>query len=588
MKLNKYLLLVAAGTVAFTTGCNQDELDIPQKGVISIDNFYQTDADAESAMTAVYAATQIGFASNNPNVASYNYGPYFAITTWMGDDVWFGGTGTDDCVEQRHMHHFVYDADHRDIEVFYSALYSSILKCNYVINNFTEERLGSLSETQKRCVAEARTMRAFCHLLLGIYWGTPAIVETELDPADRPTNAESQEAVMQWVADECDLAAADLPWRKGTEDKEGTYRVTKGFALALKGKALLWKEDYAGAKAALAEVINSGNYALVPSEKMITIGHADGKGSSEAVFEFNFEGASISEEYQILERGGWNDHNTFCLFRGGLFDGKWVDQRAYTGGWQWINPSGDFSAALIENDGMESVRRQAWIKTYDEILYDYQWESDGDNFTPGKTAAKAKDPARGVKKGQRLFANNGYFQYKISAHPNQGDQLPNSQLTRNVTIMRYAEVLLMYAEACAQLNETSGEGLKALNDIQNRAKSKTVSSALSLAAVQKEKMLELWLEGCRFADVVRWGKHDQSVLEPLKNADKNLPTMEDALVNGEAEHGIYFVTVEGLEPDVYVKEFGELLGFKDGKHNLLPFPKRALELNPALKQNPGW
>ena len=57
MKMKKYLLLVAASAFVIT-GCNQDELDIPQKGVISMDDFYKTDKDAESAMTVVYATTQ--------------------------------------------------------------------------------------------------------------------------------------------------------------------------------------------------------------------------------------------------------------------------------------------------------------------------------------------------------------------------------------------------------------------------------------------------------------------------------------------------------------------------------------------------
>ena len=81
MKLNKYLLLVAAGAVAFTTGCDQDELDIPQKGVIDIADFYATDADAESAVTIVYATTQKEFAHSS--ISGYNYGPYFALTNWM-------------------------------------------------------------------------------------------------------------------------------------------------------------------------------------------------------------------------------------------------------------------------------------------------------------------------------------------------------------------------------------------------------------------------------------------------------------------------------------------------------------------------
>ena len=579
MKKSKYLLLVAAGALALTTGCDQDELDIPQKGVISFEDFYKTDKDAESAITIVYATTQKLFSHWTHQ---YNYGPYFALTNWMGDDIWLGGSGTDDCVEQRQMHQFVYGYDNLDIEDGYYVLYASILKCNYVINNFTEERLGTLSETQKRCVAEARAMRAFDHMLLGIYWGTPPIVENVLTPADRPTNSESQAAVMDWVAKECDLAAADLDWRQGADDYKGAVRITKGFALAVKGKALLWKGDYAGAKAALKSVIDDGNYELVPSEKMITIGHADGKGSSEAVLEFNYDGTNLTGEYERTERGGWNDHSTFTWRGDYVNNASLKDSTIFAGGWGWLNPSQGFAEALIANDGLESARRKAWIKTYDEMLYDLKWASDGDKFAPGKTADKAKDKKRGLS--HDIYANAGYFTYKINAHPNQGDQLDDGHLNRNASIMRYAEVLLMYAEACAQLGETSGDGLDALNAVQNRAQSKTVSSALSLEAVQKEKEFELWLEGCRFADLVRWGK-----TETLEKQDYYLPSFCDAINDGEAEHRGYIKEdIGNQEADLWQKTYGDALGFKKGKHELLPFPKRAMSLNSALIQNPGW
>lgn len=580
MKTNKYLLLVAAGALMLNTGCDQDELDIPQKGVTSMENFYQTDKDAESAVTIAYATTQKLF--SHEDGLSYNYGPYFGLTNWMGDDIFLTGTGYDDAVEQRQLHQFVHGYDHLDIERSYYVFYSSILKCNYVINNFTEARLGTLSDVQKKCVAEARAMRAFDHMLLGIYWGTPPIVDTVLTPADRPANAESQEAVMNWVVKECDLAAKDLPWRNGQDDYEGAVRITKGFALAVKGKAQLWLKDYAGAKASLKEVIESGNYALVPSDKMTTIGHADGKGSSEVVFEFNYDGTNLTGEYDRQVRGGWNDQNTFT-WRGEYLKGKstkgaLADQSVYASGWSWVMPSKDFAESLIANDGMESARRKAWIKTYDEILYDFQWTSDGDNFIPGKTASKASDIDRGIS--QDLYGCMGYFVYKINAHPCQGDQLDNGQLNRNASIMRYAEVLLMYAEACAQLGETSGDGLAALNEIQNRAQSKTVSSALSLEAVQNEKKFEMWLEGCRFVDLVRWGK-----TETLEHQDEYVPWFSDAILDGESEHRGYAKDDEaGYWKDLY----GSTLGFKKGKHELLPFPKRAMDLNSSLKQNPGW
>lgn len=628
MKKNKYLLLVAVAALAIT-GCNEDELDIPQKGVTSPENFYKTDKDAENALTIAYATTQKYF-SHCDVARQYNYGPYFALTNWMGDDIWLGGSGVPDCKEQREMHQFVYDYDYNDVIGAYYVFYASILKCNYVITNFTEERLGELSDVQKRCVAEARALRAFDYLMLGIYWGTPAIVETVLTPADQPANSESQEYVLNWVVKEAQLAADDLPWRKGQDDYEGAVRITKGFALAVKGKAQLWLEDYSGAKASLKQVIDNPNkcYDLLPSDKMITIGHADGKATCESVFEFNYDGTNVpSDGFERLARGGWNDHSTFTWRGDYVNNASLKDDRIYAGGWGWLNPSQYFIDVLLAHDGMESARRKAWVVSYREMLYDFQWAADGKKFTPGETAAKQKDKKRGL--AHDIYANCGWFTYKINAHPNQGDQLTDGHLNRNASVMRYAEVLLMYAEACAQLGETSGDGLEALQAIQKRAQipAENVSATLTLADVQKEKLLELWLEGTRFADLVRWGKHDQKVLYNLQHQDEYLPTFAD-LINikgvtkvkykvwneekqkyvtekkdsiiftpigeygisdtSDVHKGVIVEQIPNQEADLWKKTYGESLGFKIGKHELLPFPKKAMSLNSGLTQNPGW
>ena len=65
----------------------------------------------------------------------------------------------------------------------------------------------------------------------------------------------------------------------------------------------------------------------------------------------------------------------------------------------------------------------------------------------------------------------------------------------------------MYAEACAQTDDADGLGLQCLQDVQNRAGSDYVSTQLTLEDVKKEKSFEMWLEGVRFPDMVRWGRY---------------------------------------------------------------------------------
>lgn len=577
--MKKYFLLLCIGALVFT-GCDQDLLDIEQKGVTSMDNFYKTDDDALSALTVVYYDTHQNFVSI-PAINGYNYGPYFGLTNYQADDIFLAGSGPEDCVPEREFQDFRYANDNSVPLGGYTAFYRSIHKCNLVINNFTTEKLGTLTPTMQRCVAEARVMRAFDHMMLGIYWGTPPIVEEVLTGSSQPTNSESQDAVMQWVADEIDEALPYLEERESTSDYEGAVKITKGFAYAVKGKALLWKKDYTGAKTALKAVIDSKKYALNAS--IGSICHADSKGSPESVFEFNvvFVPGVVED---VSSRSGRNDIMTFN-WRFENFASTPNDAQIKSGGWGWINPTGDFARALIANDGMESARRKAFIKTYEEIMYDHQWPSDGANFTPGKTAAKEADKTRGLGAGKSMYGNEGYFNWKTVIHADQGDWLKvgwAGQWNRNFSIMRYAEVLLMYAEACAQSSDSDGLGLKSLNEVQLRAGSQHISTTLTLAEVQNEKQFEMWLEGCRSADLIRWGK-----TETLAKQNYYVPTLRDKLNEGTSSvHESY---IDKSNADYYVKTFGQdKVGFKAGKHELLPFPKTVIELNKALKQNPNW
>lgn len=575
--MKKYILLLCIGAFAFTA-CDQNELDIAQKGVLTTETFYKTDADAQAALVGVYFDSHKNFAKSDPE---YNFGPIFGLTNFQADDMWLSGSGTGDCVSQREYQQFRYTYDNALPRDAYTAFYRSIHKTNLVITNFTEAKLGSaLTPVMKRCIAEARVMRAYDHMMLGIYWGTPPIVEEVLTGASRPKNAESQDAVMTWVAKEIDLALPDLTERQGKTDKPGAVKITKGFAYAVKGKALMWKKDYNGAKIALKAVITSGNYGLVPSNEMVKIGHADGKASSEAVFEFNIT-ADPAVVTSTSTRTGWNDHMTFnWRFENLVGDGPVKDAQVNANGWGWLNPTGKFAEDLIANDGINSARRKAWIKTYDEVLYDHQWTSDVTPFVPGRTAFKETDLQRGVKSTASIYGNEGYFCWKIVVHKDQGDiNKVNSGWDRNLSLMRYNEVLLLYAEACAQTSDA--DGLTYLKEIQNRAQSNHVSSTLTLAEVQKEKQFELWLEGSRSADLIRWG-----LTASLETQGNYVPELRDELNKGVGP--VHKALIDKSTANYYTTTYGTNIGFKKGKHELLPFPKQVIDLNTALKQNPGW
>ena len=628
--MKKHILLTAAALSALMIGCRESDLDIVQKGVDlteTPDTYYKTEAGAQAAIAKVYVDTQKNFAMIG-DINGYNYGPYMALTNFLSDDIYMAGTGSGDCVDEREYHDFRFGPDNIVPYGGYTAFYRSIHKCNLVINNVPKDGTA----IQKKAIAEARVMRAFDYMNLAIYWGNPPMVLEVLTGASQPANdqekspKDAQADVLKWCVEEIDAALPDLDERKDVNDAAGAYKITKGFANAIKGKCLLWKGDNAGAKTALAAVINSGKYSLLPGNEMYKIMHSDGKGTSESVFEFNYvylPGITDGTAGQV--RVCWNSSNTFS-WRNEWF--KSLSQnRVYNGGWHWINPTGAFAKTLVENDGMDSYRRKAWIVSFDEVLQDAEL-NDGmkgrtTTFKKAKAGTEGKAESdveeiqvpesfwvyenipelgwdenhvaiknadkkvlytgkyqlrKGFAKDQVFPCCEGWLPYKFIIHTNQGDMSPEiNPQTRNYPIMRYAEVLLLYAEACVG-NDGDGSGLKALNDIQNRAHGGKgyVSKSLTLADVKKEKQLEMWMEGCRYADLVRWGDYDG-----VKKADHYTPGYDP---NKGKVVDDYF---DGA--DYYVKTYGKgNLGFKEGKNEFLPFPEKVMQSNTALKQNPGW
>jgi hypothetical protein len=111
--------------------------------------------------------------------------------------------------------------------------------------------------------------------------------------------------------------------------------------------------------------------------------------------------------------------------------------------------------------------------------------------------------------------------------------------------------------------------------VQQRAGSKNISSALTLDAVKKERNFELWAENARWIDMKRWGE-----FEKVKTAGKHIPSLKDAINDGEPLHRGY---ITYSEPNA-----DKQVGFQAGKHEYYPYPNAVTSINPNLKQNPGW
>lgn len=591
------LTLAASATMTLTTSC-EDQLDIEQKGVIPSEKFYQTDADAEAALVAAYEGFMCNVVGRNHDGGGPGiYTPYKIITNMCGDDVLYASGNYGDHEFSGMLNEFRYDAEAEVPKFMYTGLYLSVYTCNLVTDHFQN---AADTPVKKRCVAEARVLRAFDYFLLANLWNNPPFIDHVLAGTDLPYNCNKDpenpmdhKQLIQWVAKECEEAAADLDERKGTDDKDGAVKVTKGFAWALAGKAYLFAGEYDKAKTALKKVIDSGKYALVPGDRYMDNFHIEGDGNEEKVFEINFEyNAGKGAWAGMIQRSSWMESNAWNWRAGNFVKSP---QSVYSGidGWGGLGVPQWFGDEFYANDG-DSYRFKATLKHIDDAVYKMEYADPALNAMSVEEKMKSKevginDPVQG------LYDNSFWLAFKqiIRKADTDGNKYGDNIRLNNYVVMRYAEVLLNYAEACLNTGDQS-EAKKYINMIQERAGSKTISQTVDMDVLKREKSYELWLEGCRWFDVMRW--KDAKAIERLKNVGSDCPHVFDKLFRAPKaddrkvtwEHGTEansrFYTVSTSA----AKDAGFEVGFKEGKHEFFPYPQTVKDKNPNLEQNPGW
>lgn len=591
------LSLALTGTVTFTS-C-ESQLDIEQKGATSTEQFYKTDADAEAALVAAYEGFMCNVVGRQPDVSGSMgiYTPQKLILNMCGDDVYYASGNYGDHEDAGCLNEFRNDTEALVPRLMYSGLYLSVYTCNLVLDHFAE---SADTPVKRRCVAEARVLRAYDYFLLANLWGNPPLVLHQLSADALPFNCDkdpenpmTHEQLIEWVAKECEEASGDLDERKSTSDKDGAVKVTKGFANALAGKAYLFAGQYDKAKAALKKVIDSGKYALVPGDKYMDNFHIEGDGDEEKVFEINFEyNAGKTGWSGMIQRSSWMEANAMN-WRAGNFVVS--PQSVYSGidGWGGLGVPQWFGDEFHENDG-DSYRFKATLMHIDDAVYNMEYADS--KLNEMSVEQKKTSKSVGIKDDvQGLYGNSTWLAFKtvIRAADTEGQKYGNNIRLNNYLVMRYAEVLLNYAEACLQTGDNA-EAKKYINMIQERAGSKTISSTVDMDVLKKEKSYELWMEGCRWFDIMRW--KDAKAIERLKNAGNDVPHLFDKLFRTPQssdekvtwEHGTEansrFYTVSSHA----AKDAGFHVGFVEGKNEYFPYPQTVKNMNPNLVQNPGW
>ena len=509
-----FIVLLAALTLS-AASCS-DLLNIDQHGVVSVDTYYSTDAEIETASSNLYI-----------KMRSLE-GSTILLKPLLDGDFWAGGGQHGDNSGMDKIAEYTFDSEDGTIGGYFKGLYNLIFAANTILDKVDP----GFSSVAKRTVAEAQVFRAWAYFELISMWGTPPLVDHCLQP-DEYKQPNGDPAAL-WALVNNDLQAAissgALPEKNGVNDKS-VWRVSKQYAQAIYGKALLWQGKNAEAAQVLDQVIGSGKYQLFDGE------YGD---RNTMANKFNCE--------NIFESVFPNDPaNPVVSFTG------------YMLGWRTdrMNPDGISAWGIEMGFGFCAPTK----KLYDDFL-----AHDGHSY---RLQQSIKSYEEMVEMGLGLITDaiqmgEGVYMWKDRY---TRDKTPAMWCTaKNFTWMRLAEVYLVAAEAHLAAGNTA-KATEYVNQIRRKAQIPELTS-VSLNDIKAEKRFELCREGTLYQDLQRWG----DTYEKLKDVGQKEPIFHE---NGTIT---YFDCGNPADK----------CGYKKGKHELLPFPANEVRLNDQIVQNPGY
>lgn len=456
---------------------------------------FWANADADAALRATTALYTNLRAWNNTAFAS-------AAIEGLGSDDEEKGSVPNDATFLNMYNDFTADPTEGQGDSFWQGQYQNINFCNQVIDNVPNITMDE--NLKSRYIAEAKFIRALSYFRLERAFGNiPLVLKLPTTPNElNPTQSTPADV---WAAIEKDLddAAAVLPV---SYDAANVGRATKGAALALHAKAALYQQKWADVVTFTNDVTGLGVYSLFPDfYAMFRIANEN---SVESIFEI---------QCNYVSGNGGLSNSQYSQIRGNRDAGV---------GWGFDVPTQSLVDAFETGD----PRLQA------TIMFAGSTTPSGDVVPAPQAGAPS------------MYNMKSYVPFPLALTTNQGAD-------QNVRMLRYADVLLMNAEANAQLNNTD-DALASLEKVRARARALSADPANTLpeitttnkdellAAILHERRVELALENERYFDLIRTG-NAATVLGPL--------------------------------------------GWKAGKNEFWPIPQTEIDNSGGvLKQNPGY
>ena len=534
---------LALATLSLSS-CN-DWLTEETPGTTKVSEFFTSLSTAEAVVNAAYVPMTWEFGTT--------YYPEWYFGDIVSDDALKGGQDINDGADLRELENFKANSDNEILLQYYRAQWQGIQRANLAIDEIPTTRIeteGTEAEQQAkyrdRYLGEAYFLRGFYYFRLARMFGGMPLINYVIKSSNQWAQTRTTMDETLNFAIEDFKRAENLLWEKDKYSDEELGRVTKGAAQAMLLKANLYRADYqrnAGneteaqkyfAEAAKwgKEVIKSRQYSLWPNYfDNFRLANENGRESvfeiqytEEATSDYGGEGYTRGTMTTILQRS-----------RSSAFG---------EAGWGYNRPTQNL---YNEYEAGDARRDETILVPTDEQI---------------------ETPAQEIYCGDRML-NRKYAMYNDGTNGGIYKLAHATRSPKNNIQIRYADVLLMYAEACCESGDLPS-AKSALKEVRDRAglsqfpytaviQGQTVTFNDNQEdlrkAIRHERRVELAMEGHRWFDLTRWGIAKETM---------------DTYMAGETE------------------EAKELYGtFQKGKHELFPIPSKEIDLS-GIEQNPNW
>lgn len=510
------IIIIIVLAIWVLPGCNiNEELDTVPTGSVSELIFWETENDALLAVNAAYRELDgnglVQLVTTTDLAMHAPSGPQTLYDIAVG----------------------TIDPTNYSVRDYWRRYWIGVRKTNDPINNIDRIETGD-PVLLARLKAEARFLRAYYYTMLTTFWGDVPLITEPLEIQDQVSRTSKTE-VVDFIISELDAIAGTLPVSYSGND---IGRATRGAALALKARVALYNGRYAVARDAAKAVIDLGIYELYPDyEKLFWY---EGQSSKEVIFD---------RQYAV----GYAYTNYVSRSASSLGGGSYIDPlRAYLLKHEYkgeTDPENEY-AGLDPRFGYNVLFPGAVMPNGE--IYDSRPTSEtGDRLSSSE------------------FATNYGFNVKKGIDWERDGNNPG-QSTLNFILIRYADVLLMYAEAKIELNELDNSVYDAINQVRTRASVEmpAITTGKSQAElreiVRRERTVELAFEGLHMFDMNRWQMGEAKTQPALGIRYKN-------------ESGEWVIVNRNLSRS-----------FRADRDYLWPIPQEEVEVNSNIGQNPNY